>query len=159
MTEFYFLCKLVKLEIIVTRPEWETAPSDSVPYPFMLTKYIEQLVRNFLWTGDWIIFNSKKLLGKLFAYLKRGRSWAEKDYGLKPCILTETHLGNWLKVSDVNFLGSGYPPWLLVDLVKFLKLRSLAWPFLKHSVGHGADTHLWFDRWHQELFLLRGLLL
>jgi len=31
---------------------------------------------------------------------------------------------------------------------KILKLRSLAWPKMKHIIGDGMTTFLWFDNWH-----------
>ncbi|KAJ6907746.1 hypothetical protein NC651_018243 [Populus alba x Populus x berolinensis] len=31
---------------------------------------------------------------------------------------------------------------------KILKLRSLAWPKMKHIIGDGMTTSLWFDNWH-----------
>ncbi|KAJ6904471.1 zinc-binding domain-containing protein [Populus alba x Populus x berolinensis] len=31
---------------------------------------------------------------------------------------------------------------------KILKLRSLAWPKMKHIIGDGMTTSIWFDNWH-----------
>lgn len=31
---------------------------------------------------------------------------------------------------------------------KLLKIRSLAWDFLRFDVGNGSNIHLWVDNWH-----------
>ncbi|KAJ6990499.1 hypothetical protein NC653_018914 [Populus alba x Populus x berolinensis] len=49
---------------------------------------------------------------------------------------------------DQEFLDNQGARKLLLGLGKILKLRSLAWPKMKHVIGDGMTTSLWFDNWH-----------
>ena len=134
---------------------------------FILPKYVlkqvEKIMRRFLWSGG-----IEKASGAKVAWDSICKPKKEGGLGFKPliplnCILNMKHI--WALFSNKN--QSLWASWIHTYMLKgksfwavkppsqcswywrkLPKLRDKVRPLLKHKIGNGSDTFLWYDNWH-----------
>ena len=130
--------------------------------PKQVTDQVDQLLRSFLWSGtdqklkgakvSWEDITCQKSEGGLG--IKKAAIWnkacmAKLIWNL--CQVNSTSLWvNWVKIHlirDHSFWDLPIPNNCSWTWRKVLQLRAEVRPFIRHVVGNGWDTSLWFDNW------------
>ncbi|KAL3598366.1 hypothetical protein D5086_006284 [Populus alba] len=97
--------------------------------PGEVVKNVEQIMRSFLWSGSDMSTTRAKVAWDQMA--QSGSTWIRSNL-----------------LRGRNFWTIKAPGSCSWAWGKILKLRSLAWPKMKHVIGDGMTTSLWFDNWH-----------
>ena len=134
---------------------------------FILPKYIlkqvECLMRRFLWTGGIEKGHGAKVAWAKVCMPKKEGGLGFKNLTQMNCILNLKHI--WALFAKDN--ASLWSQWIHVYMLKnrsfwsikppsqcswywrkLLKLRDMVRPVLKHRIGNGCGTFLWYDNWH-----------
>lgn len=129
--------------------------------PQKIIKEIEAMLRAFLWSGIHL-----KKIGAKVSWLEVCSPKAEGGLGLKSlqvwnratmlrhlwalCKKEDTLWVKWVHsymIRDQNIWATKVPQDCSWTVRKLLKLRRVGQPFVKHIIGDGCNTFIWFDNW------------
>ena len=130
--------------------------------PKRICKEIEQLLRNFLWTGTEIKSSTHKVSWEDICCpkregglsIRRVEDWNKAAMMRHLWAVCSSQNSLWVQwchkfmIKNKCFWSLSIPSDCSWTWRKILKLRDIAQPFIKHSIGNGNNTFLWLDNWH-----------
>lgn len=132
--------------------------------PTKVLRIVEQKLCSFLWKGTDTNSMGAKVAWKEVCTPKKSGGLGIKDLVSWNKALMIRHIWNlysgvdslWVRwinsyhLKNRNFWDGKAPHLCSWNWRKILKLRHLARPLIKHSIGNGVSTSLWFDDWHPD---------
>ena len=131
--------------------------------PKGVIKQVDMLLRRFLWSGGIDKTHGAKVAWDKVCSPKKEGGLGFKNPFLLNTVLNLKHIWNlfsplkeslWVKwvhtylLKDKSFWTVKPPSQCSWYWKKLLKLRDIARPMLKHRIGNGCGTFLWYDDWH-----------